>query len=66
LHGLLPRPWLGLQQCPEILQLTYETNLIEVSPDWTTLKLYMTSPIMSCEAERSFSKQSIIQKRHFD
>jgi hypothetical protein len=45
LHGLLPRLWAGLQQCPEMLQLTYGTNLIEVSPDWTILKLYMTSPI---------------------
>ena len=56
----------GAQQCPEILQLTYETNLVEVSPNWTTLKLYMTSPITSCEAVRSFSKQSIVQKRNFD
>ena len=55
----------GAQQCPEILQPTYETNLIEVSLNWTILKLYMTSPITSCEAERSFSKQSIIQKRNF-
>jgi hypothetical protein len=56
----------GPQQCPEILQLTYETNLIEVSLNWTVLKLYMTSPITSCEAERSVSKQSTIQKRNFD
>jgi hypothetical protein len=52
----------GAQQCPEMLQLTYETNLIQVSPNLTTPKLYMTSPIASCEAESSCSKQSIIQK----
>ena len=56
----------GALQCPEILQLTYETNLLEVSPNWTTLKLYLASPVTSCEAERSFSKQSIAQKRNFD
>ena len=60
LRGLLPRTWVRLQQCPEIPQLTYETNLIDVSPNRTILKLYSTSPITSCEAEISFSKQSII------
>jgi hypothetical protein len=33
--------------------------LIEVFPDLTILKNYMTLPIMSCEAEGSFSALSI-------
>jgi hypothetical protein len=33
----------------------YERNLIEIFPGLTTaLKIYMTFPIMSFEAERSF------------
>ena len=46
-------------QCAEILQLICEQHLIEVLPHITTvLKLYLTMPIMSCEAERDFSKLS--------
>jgi len=41
-------------QCPEILQLKYERNLIEVLPKLTTiLKTYMTLPTTS-EADRNF------------
>ncbi|XP_036359388.1 uncharacterized protein LOC118763733 [Octopus sinensis] len=44
-------------QCTEVLQLMYEHQLIEVSPNITTAhKMYLTMPITSCEAERSSSK----------
>ncbi|GCB83904.1 hypothetical protein scyTo_0024748 [Scyliorhinus torazame] len=42
-------------QCAEVLQLICEQHLIEAFPNITTsLKLYLTMPIMSCEAERNF------------
>jgi hypothetical protein len=53
-------PWI----CPEILQLLYERNLIQVFPNLTTiLKLYKTLPIKSCKAERNFSNLSTIKKK---
>jgi hypothetical protein len=37
--------------------------LREVFPNLTTiLKIYMTIPTMSCEAERNLSKSSVIKK----
>ena len=35
----------GAQQCPKILQLTYETNLVEVSPNWTTTIYVCSVPL---------------------
>ena len=51
-------------QCTEVLQIICEQHLIEVFPNLTTvLKLYLTMPIMSCEAERKFSKLSFIKNK---
>jgi len=45
-------------QCPEILQLIYERNLIEFFSSLTTiLKIYMTLPITICETETSINYQ---------
>jgi hypothetical protein len=53
-------PWI----CPEILQLLYERNVIQVFPYLTTiLKLYITLLIESCEDDRNFSKPSTIKKK---
>ncbi|XP_036363667.1 uncharacterized protein LOC115217918 [Octopus sinensis] len=44
-------------QCTEVLQLIYEQQLIDVSPNITTThKLYLTMTITGCEAERSSLK----------
>jgi hypothetical protein len=52
------------QKFQEILQLIHERNLIEAFSNLTTnLKVYMTLPITSCEAERNFSKLSKIKKK---
>ena len=51
-------------QYAEVLQLICEQHIIEVFPNITTaLKLYLTMPIMSCEADRNFSKLSIIKNK---
>ncbi|XP_072366900.1 zinc finger MYM-type protein 1-like [Scyliorhinus torazame] len=51
-------------QCADVLQLICEQHLIEVFPSITTaLKLYLTMPITSCEAERNFSKLSFIKNK---
>ncbi|XP_072351187.1 zinc finger MYM-type protein 1-like [Scyliorhinus torazame] len=51
-------------QCADVLQLICEQHLIEVFPNITTaLKLYLTMPITSCEAERKFSKLSFIKNK---
>ncbi|GCB69255.1 hypothetical protein scyTo_0010528 [Scyliorhinus torazame] len=51
-------------KCAEVLQLICEQRLIEVFPNITTaLKLNMTMPITSCEAERNFSKLSFIKNK---
>ncbi|XP_072368175.1 zinc finger MYM-type protein 1-like [Scyliorhinus torazame] len=51
-------------QRAEVLQLICEQHRIEVFPNITTaLKLYLTMPIMSCEAERNFSKLSFIKNK---
>ena len=42
-------------QCTEVLQLICDQDLTEVFPNISTaLKLYLTLPITSCEAERNF------------
>jgi hypothetical protein len=51
-------------KCPEIIQLIDEGNLIEVSTSLTAvLKFYMTLPITSSEAARSFSKEPLIKNK---
>uniref|UniRef100_A0A0L8I3Z2 HAT C-terminal dimerisation domain-containing protein n=1 Tax=Octopus bimaculoides TaxID=37653 RepID=A0A0L8I3Z2_OCTBM len=51
-------------QCTEALQLIYEQQLIEVSPNITTaLQLYLTMPITSCEGERSSSKLAFVKNK---
>ncbi|CAI9731839.1 XP_014782840.1PREDICTED: uncharacterized protein LOC106878209 [Octopus vulgaris] len=51
-------------QCTEVLQLTYEQQLIEVSSNITTAhNPYLTMPVMSCEAERSSSKLSFVKNK---
>jgi hypothetical protein len=43
-----------------------ELYMIEVFPDLTTvLKIYMTLPVTSCEAERNFSELSITKKKNY-
>lgn len=50
---------------PKLLELIYDRDLIEVFPNLTTiLKIYLTIPITSCEAERNFSKLSIIKNKY--
>jgi hypothetical protein len=73
LQGLLlaraPSKALGMSiavpyKCPEILLLVYETNLLKVFPHLIEiLKMYMTLPITSCEAERNFSDLSVIKNK---
>ena len=51
-------------QCAKVLQLICEQHLIEAFPNITTaLKLYLTMPIMSCEAERNFSQLFFIKNK---
>uniref|UniRef100_A0A0L8I204 HAT C-terminal dimerisation domain-containing protein n=1 Tax=Octopus bimaculoides TaxID=37653 RepID=A0A0L8I204_OCTBM len=50
--------------CTEVLQLINEQQLIEVSPNITTVhKLHLTMPITSCEGERSSSKLSFVKNK---
>jgi hypothetical protein len=42
-------------KCPEISQLIYERNLLEVFPDFAVfLKIYVPLPVTSCEGEKTF------------
>jgi hypothetical protein len=51
-------------KCPEILLFMYETNLIKVFPHlMEILKIYITLPITSCEAERNFCVLSVIKSK---
>ena len=51
---------------PRILQLIYERNLTEAFSNLTTnLKINMTLPITSCEAQRNFSKLSKIKTKNY-
>ena len=51
-------------QCIEVLQLISEQHLIKVFLNITTVpKLYLTIPIMSCEAGRNLSKLSFIKNK---
>jgi len=60
LGGAIAMPY----KCPEILQLMYETHLIKVFPNSTEiLKIYMSLPMTSCEAERNFSDLSLIKNK---
>ena len=55
---------LSKMQCIEVLQLICQLCLIEVFPNITTvLKLFLTMPIMSCEAEGNFPKISFIKNK---
>ena len=50
-------------KCSSMLKLIYERNLIDVFPNlYTALKIFLTLPITSCEAERVFSKLTFIKK----
>jgi hypothetical protein len=60
----LRRAFRNALKIQEILQLMYERNLIEACSNLTTnLKINMTLPITSCEAERNFSKLSKIKNK---
>lgn len=51
--------------CSDIFMLMYENKLIDVFPNcYTILKIFLTLPITSCEAERSFSKMSYIENKY--
>jgi hypothetical protein len=51
-------------KCAEILQLKDESNLIVVFRNLTAiLQVYIALPITSCEAERNFSKPSLIKNK---
>ncbi|KAG6438748.1 hypothetical protein O3G_MSEX000191 [Manduca sexta] len=49
----------------DIFMLMYENKLIDVFPNcYTILKIFLTLPITSCEAERSFSKMSYAENKY--
>lgn len=51
--------------CSEIFKLIYEKKLVDVFPNcYTILKIFLTLPITSCEAERSFSRMSYIENKY--
>ncbi|CAH0730505.1 unnamed protein product, partial [Brenthis ino] len=51
--------------CSEIFWLIYEKKLVDVFPNcYTILKIFLTMPITSCEAERSFSRMSYIENKY--
>jgi len=51
-------------KCTEILQFKDERNLVVVFPNLTAiLQVHMTLPVTSCEAERNFSKPSLIKNK---
>ncbi|XP_071043017.1 uncharacterized protein [Parasteatoda tepidariorum] len=51
--------------CSEIFMLIYEKKLVDVFPNcYTTLKIFLTLPITSYEAERSFSRMSYIENKY--
>ena len=60
LGGAIAMPY----KCPEILLLVYETNLIKSCQHlMEILKIYVTLPITSCEAEGNFSDLSVIKNK---
>ena len=49
----------------EMLKLIFKESLIDIFPNlYTILKIYLTIPITSCEAERSFSKMAYIKNKY--
>lgn len=51
--------------CSDIFMLMYENKLINVFPNcYTILKIFLTLPITSCEAERFFSKMSYVENKY--
>ncbi|CAH0718620.1 unnamed protein product, partial [Brenthis ino] len=51
--------------CSEIFWQIYEKKLVDVFPNcYTILKIFLTMPITSCEAERSFSRMSYIENKY--
>ena len=51
--------------CSEIFMLIYEKQLVDVFPNcYTILKIFLTLPMTSCEAERSFSRMSYIENKY--
>lgn len=51
---------LNTLSCSQMLHEIYTNDLIDVFPNlYTVLKIYLTLPITSCEAERAFSKVTI-------
>ncbi|XP_045456064.1 zinc finger MYM-type protein 1-like [Melitaea cinxia] len=51
--------------CSEIFWLIYEKKLVDVFPNcYTILKIFLTMPITSCEAVRSFSRMSYIENKY--
>ena len=52
-------------KCSSMLKLIYERNLIDVFPNlYTALKIFLTLPITSCEAERVFSKLTFTKNKY--
>ena len=52
-------------KCSSMLKLIYERSLIDVFPNlYTALKIFLTLPITSCEAERAFSKLTFIKNKY--
>ena len=52
-------------KCSSMLKLIYERNLIDAFPNlYTALKIFLTLPMTSCEAEREFSKLTFIKNKY--
>lgn len=60
--------WFEQNNCitaSEMLNLIFENNLIDTFLNRDTIvKIYLTIPITSCEAERSFSKMAYIKNKY--
>lgn len=51
--------------CLEMYRLIYEQKLIDTFPNlYTILKIYLTLPVTSCEAERAFSRMAYIKNKY--
>lgn len=53
------------KSCSTMLNIIYSKEMIDVFPNlYTALKIFLTLPVTSCEAERSFSKLTIIKNKY--
>ncbi|XP_063926406.1 uncharacterized protein LOC135139966 [Zophobas morio] len=51
--------------CSDILDSIFKKNLIDIFPNlYTVVKMFLTLPVTSCEAERAFSKLNFIKNKY--